>query len=97
MNIIEGIESGCPFKRKGASSYWYSDGRYIRSLESKLIIEPDVEDIIANDYELAEKRIEITESMLEKAFETFRMDFCHKSDACDKVLKFIKKELGFKD
>ena len=54
MNIIEAIKSDLPFKRKNGT-YWYIDAKDHSFVKAE---------ILATDWEVEERKIEITESEL---------------------------------
>ncbi len=87
MNIIEAIKSGKPFKRKEWSTYYKSSGYKIQSIGNQtdmLVIEKDM---IADDWEIQEKTITITESQFDELWNKY-LDKSFSKD-------LLKKELGF--
>lgn len=79
MNIIEAARSGKPFKRRHWEYTW-QDG-YVRGLRN------GIEDFLADDWEIEEKRVTISESEFDKAWFKVTRGLYYRDD--------FKKELGF--
>ncbi len=99
MNIQDAIKSGKPFKRKEWSNgAWYTVENGLRYL---------TEDVLADDWEIQDRAITITESQFNEAwgkFVEFRMNQTQRigeklisssSDVTNDIRDRIKKELGF--
>jgi hypothetical protein len=83
MTLIEAVESGKPFKRTCWSSYERMDKRNILGLST--------EDILADDWEIQEEKIEITREQLRWAYHEAP------SDDPDKEFSEMARLLGFKN
>lgn len=98
MNIIEAIKSGKPFKRK----HW---GKYFIIINDLIVTEtenreqvherlqPYSENLLADDWEIQEKTITMTESQFDEAWEKFLENTL--GEGREANLEAIKKELGF--
>lgn len=82
MTIIEAVKSGKRFRRKGdASGLW-------GCVDEAISVRLYRADILAEDWEIEEPRVEITRAQLQEAFER-----CWRANACYS-LSGIAKELG---
>ena len=75
MNIIEAVRSGKRFRREGFNWFPFNADHY--NSVSK-------EDILAEDWEIEERKIEITEAEFDEAF---RMMDCTEKESCFSQLK----------
>ena len=94
MNIIEAVKSGKIFRRKswthGESVIEMSDGLYFTPSYNAQRYIPCLSDIIADDWETEEKKVEITRSQIKKAWrKTFNIE-----SAESHSFKTLIKELG---
>lgn len=100
MNIIEAIKSGKPFKRKdseGLMTFAYFITIYLPT--NKNHVSRIKEDLIADDYEVEEEKVEVTKELalriLRDALE--RMDGHYETRPQKKSVEVrFLKELGFK-
>jgi len=91
MNIIEAVKSGKPFRRRSASRderMWYKNPP--RMIDNMSYTIP-VDDIIADDWEIQEEKIELTAEQIRKAFRKAGYATC--TPRQDVILK----QLGFKE
>jgi len=88
MNIIDAIKSGKPFKRTNIIMDWLKANRYDE------ILGLSVFDIIADDWEIQEKQITISESQLE---DVIKQSLIKLGSSSSNFIEHIKKELGFKN
>ena len=93
MNIIEAVKSGKPFRRKD----WDKTVRTFPNNEDRaMMYQIGKHDILADDWEIKEEKIELTKDQIKKAL----MDNVrHKQDLADLTviiaLDKIFKQLGF--
>lgn len=101
MTIIEAIKSGKPFRRKGEKN-WYGnspDAAKMFHIESMNVF-CHYASIIADDWEVEEKKIEITHSQLLKAIAAVAKKECetlgdhHRVQILCGFAPHISKELG---
>jgi hypothetical protein len=90
MNIIEAIKSGKRFRRKGNLKWVHpfdcNEGAYCFSVNG----------LIAEDWEVEEKKVTITAEQLETAFNAaLRPEIL--TGSFYNILEELKKELGFKE
>jgi len=84
VNIIDAVKSGKPFK------LGLDDGSFSNRDDRRFSL--NREQILSDDWEIEEKKIEITEVQLEKAV----INGVRRSDGNPMIdLPLIKKELGF--
>lgn len=72
MNIIEAIKSGRRFRRRQSPCRWieyHKADKYMTCMTGKATMEfhPDKDDILADDWEAEENKVEITKSKLKSA------------------------------
>lgn len=85
MNIIEAINSGRPYKRRHNLSWHYSSENNAHCKE----------DIIADDWQIQEECITISESQFNEACRKVRNSSITSVTKIDEVIDEFKKELGF--
>ena len=80
MNIIEAIKSGRKFKRSGCGFYLVTSSYRFST-----------EDLLAEDWEIEEEKIEISRELLRRAFErTWALGGSYES-----AIYYLENELGF--
>lgn len=89
MNIIEAIKSGKRFKRKNERDWTGNDPEASKAGLRERALLVDYSGIVADDYEIEEKSITITESEFDAATERVRDQQPHR--AC--YPKQLKEEL----
>lgn len=87
MNIIEAIKSGKRFKRKAHFDYWPKPNRNSHTFS--------LEELLADDWEVEEKQVTLTESDFESAAARASQSFSiyNPPHICE-YLTQLKKELG---
>jgi hypothetical protein len=88
MTILDVIKSGKRFRRKGYHTAWFSSEDIVLWLNS---------DVLAEDWEVEENSITITESVLKAAWEkACQSSGYHDDRACNPPWLYaeLKKELG---
>ena len=90
MNLIEAMRSGKPFKRKG-HTHWYLSNK-----PGSILYELDLryEDALADDWEIKEKTVTITESQLREIFD---LALCEGWVSYPHLTNVVVKKLGLDD
>lgn len=90
MNLLEALQSGKPFKRPNWDDYYkiHQNGLVGVSNNCSLAIYY-LADLISDDYEIKENKIELTKSQFIKVFKEYYPNY-------DAVANAMATELGFK-
>lgn len=95
MNIIEAVKSGKRFRRKSVPYVWHSEDKFycLPGLQATGLWSTEhtlsKEDLTADDWEIEEKKVEITKSQLTDAY--FRST--KKNDGLFSIV-YLARELG---
>lgn len=98
MTIQEAFKSGRPIARKNSARHRGSHGTGFVDPEFLLtVLHITKEDIIADDWEIQEEKIQFTGSQLGGLFKRALLSKIKHEDEAEVIKNAILKELGFKD
>jgi hypothetical protein len=80
MNLIDAVKSGLPFRRKNQDWGWW---------KPKRPIDLGPGDILADDWEVQEEKIEVTARMVEEAYLTHT--YRNADSLCDALWRKLKE------
>lgn len=101
MTLQEAIKSGKRFKRAGGE-YFYSNGKYLLDMEDINALHGtlNLEDILADDWEIEEEKLELTAGQIREVLMESRLHvqrFLSPDSSVRLDIDTIIKRLGFKE